>query len=331
MTDRRTFLRTLAASTAASSLSYGKEKSDSLGKILPLRPLGKTGEEVTAFSLGGYHIARAKSEKEAQRIVERAIELGVRCFDNARQYSGGRAEEQYGRYLTPRFRDQVYLTTKTTQTTAKGARKELEESLKAMKTDHLDLWQMHGIHSPSDVDRRIENGVLDEFLKAREEGKTRHLGFTGHSSFRAHVYLIQELRKRELIFDTCLMPMNLVDPHYDSFITNVLPELIKDQYAIFAMKTMAFGRMLGAGPQGLIESEGKTESLESVGIGPREMHHYAYSLPICSLVSGCESVANLEENVALLKTYRGMEAAERDHLLAKAKPFAGKVMEYYKT
>jgi predicted aldo/keto reductase-like oxidoreductase len=330
MPDRRSFLRTLAASAATSQLLRGEQKSDKLGPMLPTRPLGATGESVTAFTVGGFHVAKAESEKEAQKLIEHSLESGVRCFDNARQYSGGLAEKQYGRYLTPKFREHIYLTTKTTQTSGKEARAELEQSLKAMKVEQLDLWQIHGIHSPDDIDQRIENGVLDEFLKAREEGKTRHLGFTGHTSYKAHLHMLKRLRERGLKLDTCLMPMNLVDPHYDSFITHVLPELEKDNYAIFAMKTMAFGRMLGAGPAGLIESHGKTQSLQEVGIGPQEMHHYAYSLPICSLVSGCESAAQLEENIAFLRNYKGLDNETRDQLLAKAKPFAGTVMEHYK-
>lgn len=330
MPDRRTFLRTLAASAAAGNIALGEKNNDKLGTVLPKRALGATGESITAFTLGGYHVAQTGSKKEAERLIERAIEMGVRCFDNARNYSAGGAEELYGSYLTPKYRDHIYLTTKSGRTTGKEVRRELEESLKAMKTDHLDLWQIHAVTSPEDIDRRIENGVLDEFLKAREEGKARHLGFSGHTSYKAHLHLLKILRERGIKLDTCLMPMNLVDPHYDSFITHVLPVLKADKYAVFAMKTMAFGRMLGAGPEGLIRSRGKTKSLEEVGIGAKEMHHYAYSLPVCSLVSGCESVEQLEKNIAILRAYKGMDNETRDQLLVKAKPFAGTVMEHYK-
>lgn len=330
MTDRRTFLRTMAASAAAGSFASAESQSDKVGKTLPTRPLGATGEQITAFTLGGFHVAKAKSEKESARLLERAMELGVRGFDNARQYSGGNAEVLYGKYLTPKYREQIYLTTKTTERTAKGARAELEQSLKAMKVDHVDLWQIHGIGSAKDVDTRIENGVLDEFLKAREEGKTRHLGFTGHSSYLAHLHMLKRLRDLGHKLDTCLMPMNLVDPHYDSFITNVLPELQKDNYAIFAMKTLAFGRMLGAGPQELRKSRGETKSMETVGIGVKEMQHYVYSLPVCSLISGCESAGELEENIAIFHAYNGLNEEERDELLVKAKPFSGRIMEHYK-
>jgi predicted aldo/keto reductase-like oxidoreductase len=199
-----------------------------------------------------------------------------------------------------------------------------------MKTDHLDLWQIHAIQSPDDVDNRIENGVLDEFLKAREEGKVRYLGFTGHTSFKAHLHMLKRLREKGLQLDTCLMPMNLVDPHYDSYIVNVLPELQKEGYGIFAMKTLAFGRLVGAGPDFLTKRLGKADSLAEVGIGVKELHHYAYSLPICSLCSGCDNPALVEENVGYLKNYQGMDAATRDKLIAKAEPFSGPKMEYYK-
>lgn len=329
--DRRSFLRTLTGSAAATSLAWGQQgKSDKLGLALPTRKMGRTDQSVSLFTLGGSHVKDAKSERDSQAIIEKAIELGVRSFDNAQTYGNGRSERLYGQFLTPKYRDHIFLTTKTGKTTAKEARAELEQSLRQMRTDYLDLWQIHAIASEQDVDNRLANGVLDEFLKAREEGKVRYLGFTGHSSYKAHLHMLKRLREQGIQLDTCLMPMNLVDPHYDSFVVNVLPELQKENYGIFAMKTLAFGRMLGAGPAGLIRSRGQTTSLETVGIGVKEMHHYAYSLPICSLCSGCDSAALVEENVAYLKQYRGMDNATRDDLLAKAQPFAGKKMEHYK-
>lgn len=329
-TDRRSFLRTLTVSAAATSLSLGKNESDKLGQILPTRKLGRANESVTIFTLGGSHVKDAKNARDSQAIIEKAIEVGVRSFDNAQNYGSGLAERLYGKFLSPKYRDHVFLTTKSSKSSAKEVRAELEKSLRQMKTDHLDLWQIHAIGSEKDVDNRIENGVLDEFLKAKDEGKTRYIGFTGHTSYKAHLHMLKRLRERGIQLDTCLMPMNLVDPHYDSYILNVLPELQKEDYGIFAMKTLAFGRMLGAGPESMIRRLGKPTSLETVGIGVREMHHYAYSLPICSLCSGCDSAALVEENVGYAKAYKGMDNATRDELLAKAKPFAGAKMEHYK-
>ena len=331
MTDRRSFLRTLTASAAASTLVQGVESSDKLGTILPTRVLGRTGERITSFTLGGAHCEHAETDTESQKIIETAIELGVRSFDNARTYGEGKAETIYGKFLVPKYRDQIFLTTKTTKTTGKEVRQELEISLRNLKTDHLDLWQIHAIQSPEDVDERIKNGVLDEFLKAREEGKTRYLGFTGHTSFQAHLHMLKRLRENGTPLDTCLMPINLVDPHFDSFIVNVLPQLIEEKYAIFAMKTLACGMLLGEPPVWRRGIDEKPHSLtEKAGLTATDMHHYAYSLPITSLISGCEKTAQLRQNIDILHAYKGMNAEKRDKLLEKAKPFAGKHYEFYK-
>lgn len=330
MQDRRTFLKTLGATAATISLAGGESQSDKLGPVLPTRKLGRHDLQITAFTLGGSHCEKAPTEKESQNIIETAIELGVRSFDNARNYGKGNAEVVYGKFLTPKYREHIFLTTKTSKSTAKEARTQLEESLRLMKTDYLDLWQIHGITTPKDVDNRIKNGVLDEFLKAREEGKVRYLGFTGHNSFKAHLHMLKRLRERETPFDTCLMPMNLLDPHYDSFIVNVLPELLKEDYGVFAMKTMAAGNMLGIAPFWSRKDGKERISLETIGIGPKEMHEYIYSLPITSLVSGCEHAKELRSNIAILKNYNGLDTDQRDQLLAKTKTHAGREMEFYK-
>ncbi len=331
MTDRRSFLRALAASAAAAPLAPGESKSDKLGATLPTRLLGHTGERICAFTLGGSHCSLVDSDKTAQEIIETAIELGVRSFDNARNYGEGNAEVLYGKFLTPRFRDEIFLTTKTSHRTAAQVRLQLEESLRTMKTDRLDLWQIHAIGSPEDVDRRIENGVLEEFLKAKEEGKVRYIGFTGHSSYHAHLHMLKRLRERGLKLDTCLMPINLIDPAYDSYIVNVLPELLKENYGIFAMKTLAGGTVFGVPPAWDRDKPNDLPSLtQEVGITVQDMHRYVYSLPVASLVSGCESAAQVRENIATLTQEPALDPETRDELLEKAKPFAGQTFEYYK-
>ena len=333
MTDRRTFLRALAASAATTSLSAqdAQTTSDKLGQRLPTRVIGKTKEAITALTIGGSHAEKCESEKVSQEIIETAIEVGIRSFDNARLYGGGNAEVVYGKLLTPKYRDHIYLTTKTLAKDGASARKELETSLRNMKTDRIDLWQIHSITSATDVDSRWNNGVIDEFLKAREEGLVRHLGFTGHRSPSAHLRMIERLRGEKFTFDTCLMPMNLVDPHYDSFIVQVLPKLIEDDYGIFAMKTLAHGNMLAAETSGH-----NTPTVEGIGtiadtdLTVADMHRYVYSLPICSLVSGCLKPTEVKANARILKEFKGLDNETRDQLLAQAKPFAGNTMEYYK-
>lgn len=328
MSSRREFLKSLSA-TAALPAMAGSTGQALVPESFPVRPLGRAGLDVTTFCLGGHHVARARDEATSEAVIQATIDQGVRFFDNARNYSKGRAEELYGKYLTPKHRDKIVLMTKSGGKTREEANRDLESSLQAMKTDHLDLWQIHAIASPLDVDERIKGGVLDAFLEAKAAGKTRFIGFTGHASQEAHLHLLAELEKRGLELDTCQMPMNLVDPHYDSFIVNVLPVLVKRRYGILAMKTLVFGRLLGGGPAPL-QKDGPPPSLLKAGITLAEMFHYVCSLPVTALVSGCETPEQVVENTRIIRGFRSMDAATRDALVAKAEAASGSAMEYYK-
>jgi aryl-alcohol dehydrogenase-like predicted oxidoreductase len=317
-----------AASSSAVSAIAG---SDKLGTVLPTRIMGRTGQRITAFTLGGAHVTRAETELMSQKVIETAIELGCRSFDNAQKYGDGRSEILYGKYLTPKYRDHVFITTKTHGRTRQDVRKELETSLHSMKLDYLDLWQIHSVRSVEDAEIIWENGVVEEFMKARDEGLVRYIGFTGHRSYKGHLRLLELLKKGGLQMDTCLMPMNLVDPHYDSFIVNVLPELIEQGYGVLAMKTMAHGNLVGVDTYGKpIPREERNETLTDVDITKKDLHHYIYSLPVTSLISGCLFDREVRENIGNLTNFTGMDAEERDALLARSAPFQGKEKEYYK-
>jgi aryl-alcohol dehydrogenase-like predicted oxidoreductase len=328
MSSRRDFLKTLSATAVLPAMAGAEETPPDAGKF-PVRPLGRTGIDVTTFCLGGHHVARTRDEPTAEAVIRTALEQGVRFFDNARNYTKGRAEELYGKYLVPKHRDEIILMTKSTGKTKDDANRDLEASLKAMNTDHLDLWQIHSIGSPEDVDTRINGGVFDAFFEAKAAGKTRFIGFTGHSSQAAHLHMLAELEKRGLELDTCQMPINLVDPHYDSFIVNVLPVLVKRRYGILAMKTLVFGRLLGEGPAPL-RKDGPPPSLLKAGVSLSDMFHYICSLPVTSLVSGCETPEQVVENTRIIREFKGMDAAARDALVAKAEACSGAAMEYYK-
>ena len=246
---RREFMAMLAGCTASlmvPSLTHGEEKiatttasrSDRLGKLLPQRKLGTSGPAVTNLGVGGDHVGSA-SEKDAQAIIEKALEEGVRFFDNAPFYSGGKAEERYGKFLTPKYRDVSFIMTKTLARNRKSALKDLDNSLSRMKTDYVDLWQMHALGSPRDVEERVQNGVLDAFLEAQKKGKVRHIGFTGHSSYKAHLKMLEELKKRGVKMVSSQMPVNPADPHYESFVTHVVPKCMKAGIGVLDMKTAA--------------------------------------------------------------------------------------------
>lgn len=299
-----------------------------MGKILPTRPLGRSGVPVTAFCAGGHHIELRHTPAESQALIEKALEVGCRFFDNAKAYNSGEAERRYGEFLSPKYRDLVVIMTKTGATTADEARKDLDGAIGRMKCDYLDLWQIHHLSSPEDAEARVENGVLEVFLEAKRSGKTRWIGFTGHSNYQAHLRMLELLKQRGVELDVCQMPVNLCDPHYESFIVHVLPVLVERGYGVLAMKTLAYGTMVGQPGFGRVPFPNPpTRS----GITVRQMHEYVYSLPVASLVSGCTSAAEFKENAAVLRDFKGMDEAERARLLSLSAPHAGAELESYKS
>ncbi|MEX0322632.1 MAG: aldo/keto reductase [Puniceicoccaceae bacterium] len=336
MITRRKFLKNTAAATAVglvSNWAAASNESDRLGAVLPMRRLIRNGEKVTAFCLGGYHLGVVEEPKEAEAIVEKSMEMGVRFYDNARRYWDGRAEDYYGRFLTPKYRDDIFLMTKSPGKTAEEAKKELEDSLRAMRTDQVDLWQIHGLNTIEDVDRRLNNGVLEVFLEAKQSGKARYIGFTGHRNPKVHMYFLDFLKKRGLELDTCQLPLNVCDPSWESFEVEALPELLKREYGVIAMKTMAGGSMMGLRID-TTPKELKTVDIPNVlkdsGLTYAELHQYVYSLPVSSLCSGCITLEQVKHNVNVLKRFKGLSESEKKRLVSLAKPYAGFNVENYK-
>ena len=211
METRRKFIKKTTALTSMGLLyqwSLANASSDPIGDILPKRRLTRDGTMVTAFCLGGYHLGITEEPKYAEKMVEKSIESGVRFFDNARGYHQGRSEEYMGRFLTPKYRDHIFLMTKSPARTSADARKHLDESLAALKTDQVDLWQIHALDTVEDIDNRISNGVLDVFLEAKANGKARYIGFTGHRNPKVHLHMLSVLKKQGVELDTCQMPLN---------------------------------------------------------------------------------------------------------------------------
>ena len=336
METRRTFIQKTSTLTAAGLLAgwtVSCASTDKSGKVLPQRRLTRDGAMVTSFCLGGYHAGITEDPLYAERMIERAIELGVRFFDNARGYHSGRSEEYMGRFLTPKYRDQIFLMTKSPAKTGADARKHLGESLAALKTDYLDLWQIHTINTPEDVDDRIKNGVLDAFLEAKQQGKARYIGFTGHPNPATHLHFLTFLKARGLELDTCQMPVNVCDPSYESFQVHVLPELLERQYGVIAMKTMAGGSMMGkridTTPASLA-TEDIPDMVAATGLSFEELHRYVYSLPVSALCSGCDTLERMEHNIGVLDRLQELSQSEMDRLVALAQPYAGFNVENYK-
>jgi len=307
--------------------------TDTHGSILPLRRLTRNGEKVTAFCLGGWHLGNAGSPAASEKMLEMSMDMGVRFYDNARGYQNGGSEELFGRFLVPKYRDKVFLMTKSHAKTGKEVRKHLELSLKALKTDQLDLWQIHNIYTPEDADQRIENGVLDVFLEAKQKGLTRYIGFTGHRNPVTHLHFLKRLEKLGLELDTCQMPLNVLDPSFESFQKNVLPVLLEKEYGVIAMKTMSGGSMMGrridTTPKE-ITTDMIPDMVGETGISPAELHKYVYALPVSSLVSGCNDLEQLEHNIGVLQNLKKLSESDMQKLEKLVKPYAGLIVENYK-
>ncbi|MCY3553159.1 MAG: aldo/keto reductase [Candidatus Poribacteria bacterium] len=330
MIDRRAFLKSMASLTtgvllsSACAESGGEDttNSDRLGPLLPTRRLGRTGEAVTMLGIGGWHIGDME-EKEAQKTIETALEGGVRFIDSAESYQGGRSETRLGKLLVPKYRDDVFLMTKTRAENAEDAWKHLEGSLTRLNTDRLDLWQMHSVQNPADVNERINNGVLDVLLEAKATGKTRYIGFTGHASPAAHERVLEQTD----IFDACQLAMNLVDVNYESFIERVVPILIERNIGIIGMKALANGGFFGGSQHG---RHGPNPKVVPDRVSVSEAIRFIWSLPVSTLVTGPDNAEQMQEKIDIAKNFTGMEDDERQALIEKVEDMAGTTVEFYK-
>jgi predicted aldo/keto reductase-like oxidoreductase len=274
------------------------------GAEIPRRSLGKTGEEVSILGVGGHHLGDFASLDEAARLVHEAIDSGVTFFDNCWEYWNGRAEAWLGRALKGR-RDKVFLMTKVC-THGRGkevALRMLEESLRRLQTDRLDLWQAHAMGFDNDPELAYaKGGVLEAFEQAKKQGKVRLVGFTGHKNPEVHLDMI----RRGYPFDTVQMPLNPFDWHFHSFEKLVLPEANKRGIAVLGMKPM--GGTADAVKKGVVTGE--------------EMLGYAMSLPVAVTISGMDSLDVLHKNVAIARGFKPLAGTELDAIRAKCAPAA---------
>lgn len=335
MEKRRQFLKKLSGLTAAMMVplhynTFGKStSSDKWGDVLPLRKLGKTGVDVTMLGVGGYHVGWT-TEKNAQEVIETALEGGIRFFDSAESYGPHTSEIRYGKYLTPKYREEIFLMTKSTAKTAKKMQEHLEASLKRMNTDYLDLWQVHSVADPADVDTRIENGVFDVVMKAKQEGKVKHVGFTGHRNPKAHLRVLEQTEDNPF-FETIQMPINVVDANLDHFINSVLPKALDRDLGILAMKTMADGRFFGKKMR-LDDLLWETDNpIVPNRLSIKEALYFVWSLPVSVLITGAENKDLMVEKIKLAKDFSSFKEKQRTKLIAKVADLAddGKI-EYYK-
>ncbi len=312
---RRDFLLATGASLLAAEVPGTAAAAGGSGDAIPRRPLGKTGAEVSIIGVGGAHLGETKDEEEALRIVQAAIDAGVTFFDNAWEYHDGLSEERLGKALRGR-RDEVFVMTKvcTHGRDAGVAMKQLEESLRRLQTDHLDLWQVHECVYYDDPERHFApGGVIAALDKAKQQGKVRFVGFTGHKHPDIHLAML----KHDYPFDTCQMPLNPFDgAGFRSFEQRVLPEVNRRGIAALGMKSL--------GGSGLPAQKG--------AVTPEEAIRYAMSLPVATTITGIDSLEVLQQNLAIARGFRPLPAPAMAALRQRVAGYAEDgALELYKT
>ena len=274
---------------------------------MPTRVLGRTGIQVSLIGLGGWHLGFNYIDEElSTRIIRTAIDNGINFMDNCWDYNDGASEKRMGKALKDGYRERVFLMTKIDGRTRKDAAKQLDESLKRLQVDHIDLVQHHEILRYEDPHRIFdEEGANAALIEARDAGKIRFIGFTGHKDPHIHLYMLEVAKQNGFQFDTVQMPLNVMDAHFRSFEKLVLPELVKNKIGVLAMKTLANGTIL-----------------ESKTVTATECLQYAMNLLVSVVITGCESMENLEQALNAARTFKPMNDAEVSRLLAKTEQAA---------
>lgn len=304
-TTRREFLLEAAATgfavaALARDVLASQQAAGATG--LPTRLLGRTGQRVSILCLGGWHIGAVKDSAEAIRMMHAAVDGGLTFFDNCWDYHNGGSEEVMGRALSSGHRDKVFLMTKNCERDYAGSMKCLDDSLRRLRTDRIDLWQFHEIIYDNDPDWVFDKGGLKAAIEARKAGKVRYIGFTGHKDPRIHLAMLGKAFE----WDTCQFPVNVLDLHYRSFQKQVLPVCLKNKVGVIGMK--GFGGGNGVAGQ--------------AGLTADEAYRYALSQPIASQVVGMTTMEQLQQNIALARGFKAMSDADQAALAERVKPLA---------
>jgi uncharacterized protein len=302
---RRTFLSTSAAA-GLGAFAWGTNSAQAKAGDIPKRTLGKTGERLTIVGQAGGRFPLCTFE-EAKAVTLRAYELGINYFDTARIYWDGRSEEVYGAVLPP-FRKNIFLTTKSPQRSRQGAEADLAASLRALKTDHVDLWQIHQVSTMDEVEQIFApGGAIEAFEAAKKAGKCRFIGFTGHHDPRVHLAMLKKYDHD----DTILMPLHAADPGYESFEKNVLPVAVARGMGIQGMKSTANAKLL------------QTLAL-------KDCLSYVLSLPVHCVALGCTTVGQVEDDVRIAQEFKPLDEAGLDLIRERAAKLKGPQLEDWK-
>jgi predicted aldo/keto reductase-like oxidoreductase len=333
--QRRTFLEIMTASTclpataaallqsgdsalaaADASPADGDRPRETTRGDMRYRQLGSTGEEVSLIGLGGHHIGRQKDETESVKIIRTAIDRGITFLDNSWDYHDGGSEIRMGKALRGGYREKAFVMTKIDGRTRKAAAEQIDESLKRLQTDRIDLLQHHEVIRLEDPDRIFApDGAMEAVVAAKKAGKIRYIGFTGHKDPVVHLRMLEVARKHRFHFDTAQMPLNLMDAHFRSFGRQVVPELVKEKIGVLGMKSMGDGLLL-----------------KSKTVTPIECLHYAMNLPTSVVITGIDSLKILDQALEAVRTFQPLSVEETTALLARtAKAASSGEFELFKT
>lgn len=295
-----------------------REKSASpLQGEMPTRILGRTGERVSVLGLGGSHIGKpGLSSREAVRIIRSALDRGLSFMDSSWDYHEGESETRLGKALKDGYRRKAFVMTKVDGRTKKEAGRQINQSLKRLGVDHIDLLQHHEVIRFDDADRIFaEDGAMEAFLEARKAGKIRYIGFTGHKDPHVHLYMLGKAKEHKFRFDTVQMPLNVMDAHFRSFQAHVLPVLVQEKIGVLGMKSMGSGVLL-----------------KSRIVTPIECLQYALSLPTSVVITGIDSAEILEQAFEAARTFKPLTQQQIASLLAKTSKAASQgEYELFKT
>jgi predicted aldo/keto reductase-like oxidoreductase len=313
--SRREFLAFAAGSVFLGHADRKSPQSESKNGI-PYRTLGRTREKVSIIGLGGYHLGKGADLEESIRIIRTGIDEGVNFLDNCWDYNGGESEIRMGKALRDGYRQKAFLMSKIDGRNKGAAARQIEDSLRRLQTDRLDLLQFHEVIRDTDPDRIFsQGGAMEAALEAQKTGKIRYIGFTGHKSPDIHLKMLAAGSAHGFTFDAVQMPLNVMDAHFSSFEKRVLPALLKSNIGVLGMKPM-----------------GDHFILESKTVSAVECLHYAMNLPTSVVITGCDSLPILQQALQAARSFQPMDSTQVAALLAKtAKAGEAGQFELYKT
>jgi uncharacterized protein len=313
--NRREFVQLGLAAGLFVSMEQFASASSGAGDI-PYRDLGSTGEKVSIIGIGGYHLGNAKDDNEAVRIVRTALDSGINFLDNCWDYHDGLSENREGKALKDGYRNKAFLMTKLDSHSKEGATNQLNESLKRLGTDHVDLIQLHEVIRMDDPEKIFaKGGSIEAVMEAKKAGKARYIGFTGHKDPKIHLHMLDVANQHGFHFDTVQMPINVLDAHYQSFGHQVAPRAVEEKIGILGMKPIAAGQAI------------KTKQLSAP-----ECLRFALSMPTSVVITGCESMHDVEQALTVARTFKPMSKDEIDKLMHRTSEVAANGhFEQYKT